>query len=166
MKDKKIYLFRHGETIATQNRFQWYGIHFFSADILPIGVPTIEKLGEYLKDVKTDLNLTSPFKRCKTTSGIVGKKSNKEFTWHSLLTDHFFIVPPLIFKRRVKRFYKEIMQSSAESIAVCTHEAVIKAIYNLYCKENNFKMDLKLNSKPGVLTILSNGEVQQISFRD
>ena len=166
MEGKKIYLFRHGETIATQNRYGWYGLKFYSADILAHGIPALERLGEYLKDIPTELNLTSPFKRCQSTNKVVGGRSNKKFDYHAYLTDHLFLVPKLLFKKRVKKFYKEIMSHSAQTIAICTHEAVIKTLFECYSKEHNFICDGKINSKPGVLTVLSNGEVRQISFRD
>ena len=41
-----------------------YGDQVESAEILEEGIPTIKKLGEYLKDIKTEVNYTSPFKRC------------------------------------------------------------------------------------------------------
>jgi broad specificity phosphatase PhoE len=44
-------------------------------EILPEGIPAVKRLADYLKDIKTDINFTSPYLRCKQTVDIISKVS-------------------------------------------------------------------------------------------
>ena len=79
-----FYIFRHGDTIETDNPI----IRFFGhknndshdIDILPKATYALLKIGEYLKDIPTNANFTSPYPRCIHSSEIVTRTSGKNFT--------------------------------------------------------------------------------------
>ena len=124
---KTYYIFRHGETFVTKGQKLSYGTKVFSADILDECKPALEKLGRYLKKYPTDLNTSSRFKRCRQTVEIISRTSGKEFTFNSRLNEFFFELP-YFFKKRVRNFLVEINNQEIESVAICTHGAVINEL--------------------------------------
>ncbi len=187
----KFYIFRHGETFVTTGKALSYGTKVFSADILPFCFPTLEKLGQQLKNIKTDYNISSKIKRCRQTVGIVAKQADKEFEFDSRLNEFFFELP-FFFKRRIRNFLKEIENRNFESVAICTHGAVInelikqinpEAFLTLINKSPDpspplqteaSRKSLQLENKltftkylaPGVLLTLTSSSVKEINFND
>lgn len=185
---KKFYLFRHGETFVTRGDRLYYGTKVFSADILDQGKPALTKMGKYLKKIPTDFNVSSQIKRCRQTVQIISKNSDKEFAFDWRLNEVFFELP-FFFKMRVRSLLNSIKKSEFQSIAICTHAAVInrlirainpKAFGTLLKKDPDPRPPLqievskqpiienKLNFKkylsPGVLLILTENSVQEINF--
>lgn len=123
----KYYIFRHGETFVTTNKSLGYGTKVFSADILKQCFPALEKLGQHLKNIPTNYNVSSKIKRCRQTVEIISKESEKIFQFDPRLNEFFFELP-FFFKRRVRSFLKEIDQNNYEVVAICTHGAVINEL--------------------------------------
>src|SRR5438105_4844768 len=114
---KTYYLFRHGETFATIKN-KGYGVRILSASILPSAEPVIKKMGQFLKDLPTDYNVSSPVKRCRQTVNIITLESGKQFVFDRKISE-FFIETFGMFKRRLKRFIDQIEQSNYQTILVC-----------------------------------------------
>jgi broad specificity phosphatase PhoE len=158
-----FYIFRHGETFVTKQSKFWYGRRVFSAPILEEGKPAVHRLGEYLKGIPTDINYCSPYKRCRQTVEIVSEESGKEFNFDKRLGE-FFWEPFGHFRRRVKKFLKEVEAKNYQSVAICTHGAVIAALIKII-RQGNIQPGEELHyPKPGILLIVTENEIKVIDF--
>lgn len=166
---KKFYLFRHGDTFVTKGQRVWYypsflpetaftyGTKVFSASILDESKPTIQKLAEYLKHIPTDFNASSQFRRCRQTVQIVEKITHKEFVFDKRLNE-FVFEAPWKFKHRIKNFLADLKANDYDSVAICTHGAVIALLINILTgKKAGFP-------KPGVLVKIENDEITYKDF--
>lgn len=165
---KTLYLFRHGDTFVTKGQRLWYyptflpetafsyGAKVFSASILDEAKPTIQKLSEYLKDIPTDFNASSQFRRCRQTVQIVEKETKKEFIFDKRLNE-FVFETPWRFRYRVRSFINDLKAKDYDSVAICTHGAVLALIASILTGQ---KVGFP---KPGVLVIIKNG---QITYKD
>src|SRR5579885_1468495 len=86
---RTFYIFRHGETVGSR-RGGFYGIHYFNAPVLDEGVESIKKMGEYLKQFKADLFISSKFKRCRQTAQIVSEITGVPFETDKRLNERGF----------------------------------------------------------------------------
>lgn len=183
------YIFRHGETFVTTGKALNYGLKVFSADILDFCFPILKNLGLYLKNIPTDYNVSSQFKRCRQTVSIVSTVSRKQFIFDPQLNEFFFELP-FFFRNRVRNFVKQIDQSQYRSVAVCTHGAVInelikqinpEAFKTLAKKSPEPNPPIRIEASrsslqlgnhltftqylaPGVLLVLTNSSAQEINF--
>lgn len=160
---KTYYIFRHGDTFVTEGKSLWgYGVRMYSAEILPKARPTLQKLGAYLKSVPDSFNASSEFLRCKQTVDIISKVSEKQFVFDKRLNEHF-LEPFGRLQRRLQSFLDDAEKSSYENILICTHGACIAGLIDLLLTGSirpfNFNYPM-----PGVLTIVREKSVQQISF--
>ncbi len=162
-----FYIFRHGDTINTGgiNRLLKKGGGPRDLPILPKSKYALEKIGEYLKDIKTDANFTSPYLRCRESSEIVGKISKKEFIVDERIRElrddiHGFVH----FKKRVREFLKEIEEKGYSSVAICTHGAIIVAIKHIVRDGYFFYFQGIDFPSPGKLMILKGKKVRIIDF--
>ncbi len=168
-KGSTYYLFRHGDTFVTKGQRVWYypkfipetafsyGSKVFSASILDEAKPTIQKLAEYLKEMPTQFNASSQFRRCRQTVQIIEKETKKEFIFDKRLNE-FVFETPWTFRHRVRSFLQELEEKSFQSVAICTHGAVIALIASILSGE---KVGFP---KPGVLVIIKNGEITYKDF--
>ncbi len=167
-KSSVYYLFRHGDTFVTKGQRLWYyptflpetafsyGTKVFSASILDEAKPVIQKLAEYLKDIPTDFNTSSQFRRCRQTVQIVEKITHKEFVFDKRLNE-FVFETPWRFRYRVRSFLQDLQHKNYQSVAICTHGAVLAMIASILTgKKVGFP-------KPGVLVIIKGNE---ISYKD
>jgi broad specificity phosphatase PhoE len=166
---KTFYLFRHGDTFVTKGQRVWYypkfipetafsyGSKVFSASILDEAKPTIQKLAEYLKQVPTDFNASSQFRRCRQTVQIVEKETNKEFIFDKRLNE-FVFETPWRFNHRVKSFIDDLKSKSYDSVAICTHGIVIARMITILTGEKTGF------PKPGVLVIIKGTEITYKDF--
>ncbi len=160
--DKTWYIFRHGETSATINK-RWYWHEFYSATILEEGKPSIIKLAENLKQVKTDFNVSSPFIRCRQTAELVTEITGKKFAFDSRIKEYGFEIP-WAFKKRLLRFIKDLEISKYKKILICTHAIVIEFLIQ-YLVYGHVSLRKRLSAPlPGVLTIIKNQKIQEINF--
>ena len=169
--DKTFYVFRHGETFVTKGQYLWYypkflpetsftyGTKIFSASILDEGKPALHKMGEYLKNIPTDFNASSQFRRCRQTVDIINQESGKEFIPDKRLNE-VLLENPWGFKNRVSNFLHEIDQKNYQSVAICTHGAVIALLASM--------LTIKLVGfpKPGVLLIIKGKNIETIDFNE
>ncbi len=152
------YIFRHGQTFATKyHTGYWWKI--YSADILEESKIPLKKLGFYLKDIKTDINLTSEFKRCLQSSQLVSKYSNKVFIKDKRL-DEFFLETPEHLKRRVVSLLFDMENKVYKRVLICTHGVVIQMIINLLSQSNKSV----INPKSGELFIIKGEDIERINF--
>lgn len=171
-KKRKFYIFRHGETFATVSlktqRFGAigaYGRKIYSANILESGKPVLEKMGEFLKDKPTNINFTSPFRRCLQTAEIISEKTGKGFVVDKRLGEYIFGTL-YGFKNRVKSILDFIEVEDYTSVAICTHGVVISALKNLILRDDFSFADRNDYPNPGVLWIIDKGEFKEIDFRN
>ena len=156
------YIFRHGETINSKNDVD-YGDKEYVRKILPEGVPAIKKLGEYLKNVQTNRNLTSELLRCVQTSDIVSGITGKKFEKYPLLIeymDNSFAG----FKLRMKKLVAELESKEDLTYLICTHGAVISALKYLLTTGKYEEQNLMDYPKTGTLMIIENGKVDLLDF--
>jgi broad specificity phosphatase PhoE len=66
--------------------------------------------------------------------------------------------------RRVRGFLDEIDEKKYSAVSVCTHGAVIAAIKHLKTSGRFFFFQIIDYPKPGILTIIKNGEANTINF--
>src|SRR3989337_3356148 len=81
-----FYILRHGHTYASWNRIP-YGETLYSADIIQQGIKSIKKIGKYLKNIESDYNVSSEFKRCRQTVEIISKISGGKFEFDARLNE-------------------------------------------------------------------------------
>jgi broad specificity phosphatase PhoE len=159
----KLYIFRHGMTYFSKHDLP-YGDQVETAAILPEAVPTIERLASGLLKVPTDVNLSSPFKRCLQTSSIVSEITGKKFTVDEKLRDwdpRNETVEEMI--ERVLLFCKGLESKHFNSVAICTHGYPINAIVAFFTKGKIEKEDLDNFPDPGVLVTIEN---QKANYKD
>lgn len=156
------YIFRHGETYFSKLDIP-YGDQVETAEILPEGIPAIEKLAKELKNIPTDANFTSPYKRCLQTVEIVKNITGKVFTIDERLHDiNAETIDEMV--DRISEFYEEIKTGNYENIAICTHGYPIAVLKSLITK-GEFEIDkLKSYPDPGALVKIINGKIEQIDF--
>lgn len=159
---KNYYIIRHGETFATKRK-SIYGFRIFSAPILDEGIPVIKKMASHLKSIPTDLNVSSPVKRCRQTVGIVSSVTGKEFSYDNRLSE-YFIETFGYFRGRIKKFLLFTESSPYQNVLICTHGAVIAGLTHLIL-ENEFKRSQIMNfPPPGVITQIKNNKMTRIDF--
>jgi len=160
----KLYIFRHGITYFSKNRLP-YGDSIETAEILPEGIPAIKRMGNYLRDVHTDSNFTSPYKRCIQTSLIISGVSSKKFKMDTNLRDwdpQKETVEGMI--KRLYRFSAQLATNNHTSVAICTHGYPINALIAYFTKGTIDKGDLDSFPDPGVLVIVDNKKVVYKDF--
>jgi broad specificity phosphatase PhoE len=120
-----IYIFRHGMAVHPN---LGYGDRVLTAELLPEGIPPIERLGQYLIDVESDYQVCSDVLRCRQTAAIVTEATGKPFLIDPRLKEYHQETFDQL-AQRTKAFHDEILQSTAyQNVMVCTHGSVIAAL--------------------------------------
>lgn len=159
---KTYYIFRHGLTLAAKQR-RWYWNALYSAQILDEGKPSIERIANHLKRVKSDYNVCSPFKRCRQTADIVTRVTGKKFVSEKRIGEYTFEFP-WSFKRRVLRFIEDMENSNHKVIIICTHSVVIEMLIQ-YATNGKISLIHRLKSPlTGVLTVIKDKKISEIDF--
>lgn len=166
------YIFRHGDTIESQRPKFSLISHFLSPkrdtsqlDILPESIPILEKIGKYLKDIKTDANFCSPYLRCINSANIAGKVANKKYSTDERLKELESIAEPFPhFSGRIKDFLEEMNAKNYKAVSICTHGAVIAAIKHLEVNRNFNFIQVWDYPSPGILTTIIDRKITQINF--
>ena len=159
---KNYYIFRHGETIATKQK-KWYWHRLYSATILEEGKPALLKLAEYLNNIPSDYNACSPFLRCRQTAEIITQVTGKQFELDRRLREYAFEFPQF-FKRRVLNFLNEMEKSNKKTIIICSHSIVIEVMIHYLSRDNPTLAERFKAPLPGVLTVIKDGNLEQIDF--
>lgn len=158
----KFYIFRHGETFATKQGVE-YGDQVYSAPILEEGKVVIEEMAEFLKNVPTDFNVSSPLLRCTQTCEIITRATGKSFVADKRLIEFYQETVPEL-EERVKSILKEIKEKKYESVMICTHQNVIVMLLSLLKGKRFEKLNVYEFPAPGILIILDEGEPKEIDF--
>ena len=157
---KNFYLFRHG--LATKSLIG-YGDKILTATLLPEGVPPIERMAEFLKDIPSDFNVSSEFLRCQQTTKIISDITNKKFV-RDVRLNEYYNESFEEFRTRVKNFLQEIETQPYKNIIICTHGAVVAALKNLITKNSFYIFQQFTFPKTGVLMIIKNNTIEEIDF--
>lgn len=158
---KTYYIFRHGQTFATIKN-GGYGLRRLTAGILESGRPSIIEMANFLKDVPTDINLTSPITRCRQTCNIITLETGKKFTPDWRLTE--MMEPVMMLRWRIQSLLNQIEKSDFNSILICTHGAVIAGLISILTKDHFGAEDLLNYPPPGILVKIENGKVEEYDF--
>jgi broad specificity phosphatase PhoE len=161
---KIYYIFRHGETHATKHK-RWYWHTLYSATILEEGKPSVLRLAKYLKNIPTDYNVSSPFLRCRQTVELVNKVTGKKFEFDKRISERTFELP-WTFRNRILSFILEMENTKHKNILICTHSACIRELV-AYLTKNNLTPKKEYEAPlPGVLTIIKDGNIEEINFNE
>jgi len=158
----KYYLFRHGQTFFTKFHLSYFW-NSFSVGILPEAVPALKRLAAYLKNIPSDLNASSQFKRCTQSAEIITGITGKEFSVDSQLNEYYKETFDT-FRKRIKNFITKVERNNYQTVIVCTHGAVISAIKHLLLKGSFGKFQLLDYPKPGILVCIEDKKIKQIDF--
>jgi broad specificity phosphatase PhoE len=160
------YIFRHGETFYSKNDIL-YGENIETAEILPEGIPVIERLAEYLKDKINDFNFTSPFKRAVQTTEIITKITGKIFVPDERLKEESLSkglesLDQLI--KRLKDFIISTENNNSGIVSLCSHGWPISILTALLTKGSVSKTDLGYFPKCGQLLVVENKTLKTLDF--
>jgi len=166
-----LYIFRHGDTVDTDESKLKIIIRGLgrkndtrSLQVLPKGIPALEKIGSYLTNIKTDSNFCSPYLRCVNSSDIVGKIAIKKYLPDERIRELEINGEKFSsFYSRVKSFLDELKSKKFSAVSICTHGAVIAAIKHMMTGNFYFFQVLDY-PPPGNLLIIKDGTVSQINF--
>ena len=159
---KTYYIFRHGLTLAVKRK-RWYWQTLYSAQIVEEGKPSIERLAEYMKYVKADYYVCSPFIRCKQTATIVSKATGKKFVTDKRIGEYVFEFP-WNFKKRILRFITDMEASDYKTIVICTHSIAIEMLIQ-FVTNGKLRFSHRLTAPlTGVLTIIKDGKITEKNF--
>lgn len=164
----EFYIFRHGDTIESGNLLIKFFGHKGDSHLLPIlpnGVPALEKIGQFLKNIPTDANFCSPYLRCMDSIKIISPIAKKEYQVDERireLEDNGEGFPS--FKKRVVNFFNEIEKKNYSAVSICTHGAVISALKHLETSGRFFFFQIWDFPPPGNLIIIKNCRIGNINF--
>ena len=158
----KYYIFRHGDTFYTKNR-QPYPEDNFSVEILAEGIPALEKIGAFLKDISSDFNVSSEYLRCQQSNKIVSQISGLKFEKDARLNEFSHEVFDNLVKR-LESFVDEVEKNKYQTIVICTHGAVIAGLKNILMGSEYEKSEMVDYPRPGVLTIIEDKKIEEIDF--
>lgn len=161
---KTYYITRHGETFASLKN-TGYGFRIRSAPIIQAGIPTIERLAEYLKEIPTDYNASSQYNRCRQTAKIITDIAGKQFVFDKRLNE-FFFETFWHLENRLRDFLTEMEESKHKSFLICTHGACISGLVMLLTKGDYRAGDLLSYPPPGILIKIKDGKVTQYDFNE
>lgn len=161
-----FYIFRHGWTSESLQHIDYSKERVTAAEILKDKVYVIEKLAEYLKNIPTDYNVSSPFIRCIQTVNIVSGITGKLFAFDDRIGEYTFQTGMTFnrFSRRIKAFVKDISATDFTSVAICTHGGGISALKHYLTRGKYDPEDLRDYPNPGVLTVIKNNRIEEIDF--
>lgn len=119
-----LYIFRHGMAVYPN---QGYGSRVLTAELLPEGIPPIERLARYLQHAPSEYQACSEVLRCRQTAAIVTEATGKEFIIDPRLREYHQESFDQLAER-VKSFCDDLTAANYRSAMICTHGAVIAAI--------------------------------------
>lgn len=166
MKNKHIYIFRHGETRVSK----YGGVYLkrFSAELLPQAREPLERMGHYMKSLPQGKHFVSPMVRCIQTVAIVTKNTKREFIIDTRLQE-YGVELPWTFIKRVHEFVREMNDLPDTNIYICTHGIVISTILHILIFKRINILQLLIGAispvKPAVLIMIHNKNINYISFR-
>jgi broad specificity phosphatase PhoE len=159
-----FYIFRHGETYYTKNKLH-YGNAKETAEILPESIPIIKKQAKFLKKVKTSLNFSSPYTRCKQTVSIIEDVTGKKFEFDERIGEERMDLGETIddMHKRIASFYNSLKADNKPAL-VCSHGWPIAILWALITKGEFSVEDLDNHPRPGEIWIYKNGKIEMPDF--
>lgn len=124
MTTKNWYIFRHG--LATRSR-NGYGAQIRTAEVLPEGIPPVQRLARFLDTCPYDWGARSEFLRCQQTAQIVADITGRGFVADPRLNERVD-EPFHEISERVKDFIDGVERTAHQHVWVCTHGIVIAAL--------------------------------------
>lgn len=161
------YIFRHGDTRDSGSLLTRIIGHMRDSHglpILPKGIPALERIGGYLKNIPTDANFCSPYLRCMDSAKIVGTLAHKVYRPDERLKEMERVESFSSLLSRVKSFLSEIDKKNYSAVSICTHGAVIAALKHLKTRGRFFFFQIVDYPRPGNLIIIKNGKIEDIDF--
>jgi broad specificity phosphatase PhoE len=128
------YIFRHGMAVRPN---EGYGSRILTAELMPEGIPPIQRLGRYLLEAPSDYQVCSEVIRCRQTAAIVTEATGKEFVIDPRLKEYYRESFDEL-AARTKDFAAEMQQSDYQNVMICTHGSVIAALKH-YLTEGHFE---------------------------
>lgn len=119
-----VYIFRHGMAVYPN---EGYGSRVLTAELLPEGIPPIQRLTQYLIQVASDYQVCSEVLRCRQTAAIVTEATGKTFVIDPRLKEYHQETFDEL-SQRTKAFCDELQQSGYQDVMICTHGSVIAAL--------------------------------------
>lgn len=120
----RFYIFRHGMAVHPN---QGYGSRVLTAELLPEGIPPIQRLAQYLVHAPSDYQACSEVLRCRQTAAIVTEATGKAFVIDPRLKEYYQETFEEL-SQRTRAFCDEIQQSGYQDVMICTHGSVISAL--------------------------------------
>lgn len=155
-----LYFFRHG--LATRST-SGYGDQIVTAELLPEGVPAVERMAKFLTTQPYDAGFRSEFIRCQQTASKITQLTGQGFVPDPRLNE-FHLESFDVFTARVQAWCEWIQKQSYQHVWVCTHGAVIAAAKNLLTKgfyEPDDELDFPYT---GEIWIVNNSNVERHDF--
>src|SRR5215213_4420037 len=106
-----IYIIRHGMAVHPS---EGYGSRVLTAELLPEGIPPIQRLARYLTLMPSDYQACSEVLRCRQTAAIITEATGKPFVVDPRLRE-YHQESFADFSERVKNFADEIRQSEYQN---------------------------------------------------
>jgi broad specificity phosphatase PhoE len=160
--EKHWYIFRHG--LATHSK-QGYGDRILTAEVLPEGIPPIQRLGVFMTTLPCDAAYRSEFLRCQQTAQIVTERTGIHFSPDTRLNEQYQENFSAVHDR-VAAFVDEMSASQHTHIWVCTHGIIIAALRH-FILDGRFVQSMENDyTQPGELLILADGHDEVVNFRD
>lgn len=123
----KWYLFRHA--LATENK-GGYGDEIFTARILPVGIPPIERMAKYIQRLPKSVNWSSELLRSTQTTNIITNSTGRTFVTDARLNEYYNETFE-VFRKRIASWLDETIMLHPSVVLVCTHGAVIAGLKHL-----------------------------------
>lgn len=160
MSSTRYYIIRHG--LATHST-TGYGDQILTAQILPESIPIIEKIGQYLRNIRSDYNVRSEIFRCQQTAEIITRLGQKPFITDARLNEY----NQESFEQlhdRVKSFLDEVESKNFHNVLICTHGSVISGLEN-FLLNGEFLLGQEFTYPlPGQVSIIQNKQKELIDF--
>ncbi len=159
----KFYIFRHGETYYNK-QYGLYDKDNFQTPLLYEGKEVVERLANFLKDIPSDYNVSSPFERCRETVKIISEISGKEFLFDERVGE-FYKENYQEYREKIEDFLKEVEEKGYQSVIICTHGATMSQLIHLICDESPEKeIPVSEYDSTGVLVVIEDRKIREIDF--
>lgn len=166
---KTFYIFRHGATFANLSG-TGYGDQVLSASIAQGSQDVLTRIGEYFKNIETNINISSTLVRCRESVAIIGPIAGKKFVFDKRVNEFSTVKNEVLdesledFKRRLKDLLSEIDKKGYKSILICTHGAVVAGLTCLLTRGDFNLEDVSAFPDTGVLVTVQGKKVSEINF--
>lgn len=160
---KNYYLFRHGQTHYSKYGLP-YGENNLKAEILPESFPILERMGEFLKGIPSEFNASSEFLRCRQTTEIIKRVTNKDFVFDKQLNE-FYQTTFKEFSDKLIIFLKQVNDNSVnETLVICSHGAVLAGLKHLILEGQFEEPQLLDYPQTGVIICLEDKKLRELDF--